>query len=90
MALGALEREILTRMYGLTQEMAQWVIHFTNESCGLYKDIDVIAPLQDGGTRNTEDDLRKMCSSRPVRRAKDRWLGVVTGDARALLGKGWH
>jgi len=51
MALGALEREILTRKYGLTQEIAQWGIHCANESCGLYKD---------GGTRNTEDDLRKM------------------------------
>ena len=51
MALGVLERKILNRIYGLTQEIAQWGIHCANESRGLYKNTDVVMPLQDGGTR---------------------------------------
>jgi hypothetical protein len=59
MDLGGLERKILKRIYGLTLELARWGIRCTKESCGLDKDTDVITPLQDGDTRNTEDDLRK-------------------------------
>jgi len=50
-ALGVLERKILKRIYGLTQEIAQWGIHYAKESRGVYKDTNVVMPLLDGGTR---------------------------------------
>ena len=53
-----------TRIYVLTQEIAQWGIHYTCESCGLYNDINVIMPAgRRYSTRNTGGDLSKMCSS---------------------------
>ena len=46
MVLGALERKVLERIYGLTQEIVRWGIHYTNESRGLYKDSDVVMPCR--------------------------------------------
>jgi len=102
--LNTSERKILRRIYGQTQEGGRWHSRWNSELYSLYKEPNIVQDIEirrsgwAGHVMRMEEERvpkkglnRNFCTTRPVRRPRNRWTDVVQRDALQLLGiRGWR